>query len=85
MWASWGCCFVQALCRREGLSFFETSALDATNVDKAFNQILRGIYDNMSKKPMDMYATGPEVRGGAQIDISKPTVAKKRSNCCSQS
>lgn len=77
---------LQALCRKEGLSFFETSALDATNVDKAFNQILRDIYEQMSKKPMDSYATGPEVRGGAQIDISKPTAApKKSSNCCGQS
>lgn len=72
---------MQALCRQEGLSFFETSALDATNVDKAFNQILQSIYENMSNKPMDEYAKGPEVRGGAPIDIGKPA-APKKSSCC---
>eukprot|EP00892_Ulva_mutabilis_P001926 jgi/Ulvmu1/11734/UM008_0147.1 len=74
----------EALCRREGISFIETSALDATNVDKAFNQILKDIYESMSKKQIDMYASGPEVRGGAPIDIGKPSAPPKRSNCCSQ-
>jgi len=38
-----------AFCEREGLSFIETSALEATNVDKAFQQTLTEIYRIVSK------------------------------------
>lgn len=40
----------QAFCEREGLSFIETSALEATNVEKAFQQTLTEIYHIVSKK-----------------------------------
>lgn len=39
----------QAFCEREGLSFIETSALEATNVEKAFQQTLTEIYHIVSK------------------------------------
>eukprot|EP00879_Flechtneria_rotunda_P003368 GHRR01003596.1.p1 GENE.GHRR01003596.1~~GHRR01003596.1.p1 ORF type:complete len:212 (+),score=47.09 GHRR01003596.1:239-874(+) len=43
----------QAYCEKEGLSFIETSALEATNVEKAFHQILTEIYHIVSKKVID--------------------------------
>lgn len=43
----------QAYCQKEGLSFIETSALESTNVEKAFHQILTVIYETVSKKVMD--------------------------------
>lgn len=39
----------QAFCEREALSFIETSALEATNVEKAFQQTLTEIYRIVSK------------------------------------
>lgn len=43
----------QAYCEKEGLSFIETSALDSTNVEKAFQQILTEIYHIVSRKVID--------------------------------
>jgi Ras-related protein Rab-11A len=43
---------VQAFCEREGLSFIETSALEATNVEQAFQRILTEIYHIVSKKAL---------------------------------
>ena len=39
----------QSFCEREGLSFIETSALESTNVEKAFQLILTDIYHIVSK------------------------------------
>lgn len=44
--------FAQAFCEREGLSFIETSALEATNVEQAFQRILTEIYHIVSKKAL---------------------------------
>jgi uncharacterized protein YfkK (UPF0435 family) len=41
---------VQAFCEKEGLSFIETSALDASNVEKSFHTILTDIYKMVSRK-----------------------------------
>ncbi|KAK8488818.1 hypothetical protein V6N13_000936 [Hibiscus sabdariffa] len=41
-----------ALAEREGLSFLETSALEATNIEKAFQTILNEIYHIISKKAL---------------------------------
>ena len=40
----------QQFCEKEGLSFIETSALEATNVELAFQRILTEIYHIVSKK-----------------------------------
>lgn len=52
----------QGYCEREGLSFIETSALEATNVEKAFQQILTEIYHIVSKKAIDADDKGAKVR-----------------------
>jgi uncharacterized protein YfkK (UPF0435 family) len=41
---------MQAFCEKEGLSFIETSALDASNVEKSFQTILTDIYKMVSRK-----------------------------------
>lgn len=58
----------QGFCEREGLSFIETSALESTNVEKAFQQILTEIYHIVSKKVLDADDNRPKVRacGGMQ-------------------
>ena len=43
---------LQAFCEKEGLSFIETSALEATNVEQAFQRILTEIYHIVSKKAL---------------------------------
>lgn len=42
----------QAFSEKEGLSFIETSALESTNVEKAFQRILTEIYRIVSKKAL---------------------------------
>lgn len=54
-WLGALCCsahVVQAFCERENLSFIETSALEATNVEQAFQRILTEIYHIVSKKAL---------------------------------
>lgn len=54
----------QHFCEREGLSFIETSALESTNVEKAFQQILTEIYHIVSKKVLEPEDNRPKVRKG---------------------
>ena len=48
---------MQALCQKESLSLIETSALEATNVEKAFQQILTDIYKIVSRKQHESEAS----------------------------
>jgi Ras-related protein Rab-11A len=54
-----------ALAEREGLSFVETSALDATNVDAAFEQLLTEIYRAVSRKALAAASAADEDAAGA--------------------
>jgi Ras-related protein Rab-11A len=78
------------------LSFIETSALDASNVELAFQNILTGtqsllfhvdsveIYRIVSSKALDQQGD-PSSRPGAgdRIDIKPSTTdADKKNNCC---
>lgn len=77
----------QNFCEREGLSFIETSALEATNVELAFTKILTEIYHIVSKKPalpVDGGSGGDSLPGGKPIPINSETPsAPKKSSCCS--
>jgi len=58
----------QSFCEKEGLSFIETSALDATNVEKAFQHILTDIYHIVSKKVLDTEdGSRPPVRAAGLV------------------
>lgn len=74
-----------AFAEREALSFIETSALESTNVEMAFQQILTEIYHIVSKKALGADGDGPggpaagttiEVRAGLGDD------GAKKSKCC---
>ncbi|WCJ18639.1 RAB GTPase 11C [Euphorbia peplus] len=75
----------QSYAEREGLSFIETSALEATNVERAFQTILSEIYRIISKKSISSEETAPAnikegktiVVGGSEVNAKKP--------CCSSS
>jgi Ras-related protein Rab-11A len=77
----------QAFSEKEGLSFIETSALEATNVEKAFQRILTEIYRIVSKKALaseESTATGPGE--GTTIVVGQDTEStdlKKKGTCCS--
>lgn len=71
---------------REGLSFVETSALDATNVDKAFQTVLTEIYRIISKKALAADEAGAgagAVREGQSIQVSATDSSSFTSRCCS--
>ncbi|XP_057465912.1 ras-related protein RABA2a [Actinidia eriantha] len=75
----------QGFAETEGLLFIETSALEAINVEKAFQMILSEIYRIISKKSLASQDSAPAsikegktlVVGGTETNTKKP--------CCSSS
>jgi hypothetical protein len=59
---------MQALCEKKGLSFIETSALDASNVDEAFQTLLTGIYKMVSEE--EAHAFPPAVHRWKLLFVS---------------
>ncbi|TVU44079.1 hypothetical protein EJB05_03508 [Eragrostis curvula] len=75
-----------AFAEREGLSFVETSALDATNVDKAFQTLLAEIYRIVSRKALaaDQAASGAVGEGQSiQVSAGAGDSGGITSRCCS--
>lgn len=75
----------QNLAEREGLSFLETSALEATNIEKAFQTILTEIYHIVSKKALAAQeaGVGTTLPGqGTSINVGDASGNTKR-GCCS--
>jgi Ras-related protein Rab-11A len=70
----------------EGLFFIETSALDATNVEKAFQTVLAEIYRIISKKPLSSESGSGgygNIREGESIQVSAVNSSSFTSRCCS--
>ena len=75
----------QSYAEKEGLSFIETSALEATNVEKAFETILSEIYRIISKKSLSSDEPAPaSIKEGKTIDVGAPEANTKKA-CCSSS
>ncbi|KAF8913447.1 ras-domain-containing protein [Hymenopellis radicata] len=73
----------KAFSAENGLSFIETSALDASNVESAFQTILTDIYRIVSSKSLEsasnpVEAPGPSVNVGISVDPQ----ANQGSKCC---
>ncbi|XP_047970875.1 ras-related protein RIC2 [Salvia hispanica] len=71
---------------KESLYFMETSALDATNVENAFTEVLTQIHRIVSKKSMEAGDDGNAQNvpsKGEQIDVSKAASGVKQGGCCS--
>eukprot|EP01071_Lankesteria_metandrocarpae_P004117 Lankesteria_metandrocarpae@DN3384_c0_g1_i1.p1 len=72
---------------KEGLAFIETSALEATNVDKAFNRILTEIYLVRREKVVDAGDTrgAMPLKPGERIRVTpedqQQTERKRNNNC----
>jgi len=74
---------------RNNLSFIETSALDSTNVETAFHNILTEIYRIVSQKQLDSDRSGGDIPDNDVVDIQVPNSnpgnkAGKKNNCCNQ-
>lgn len=76
---------------KHNLAFIETSALDSTGVDTAFNQLLTEIYKLISRRTMTEQAAGQKGgagsilgSGGETIDVNAPRAAKTEGGggCC---
>ncbi|TYI37994.1 hypothetical protein ES332_A03G254400v1 [Gossypium tomentosum] len=75
----------QSYAEKEGLSFIETSALEAINVEKAFQTILSEIYRIMSKKSLSSNDPAPaSIKEGKTIAVGAPDANTKKA-CCSSS
>jgi Ras-related protein Rab-11A len=69
---------------RESLYFMETSALESTNVENAFAEVLTQIYRIVSKRAVEAgegTASGPGK--GEKINIKDDVLAVKKGGCCS--
>ncbi|KAJ8747359.1 hypothetical protein K2173_012939 [Erythroxylum novogranatense] len=75
----------QALAEKECLSFLETSALEAYNVEKAFQTILLDIYQIISKKALAAQeaANSTGLPQGTTINVSNMSGDTNRRACCS--
>ncbi|KAK6930627.1 Small GTPase [Dillenia turbinata] len=51
----------KSLAEEEGLFFMETSALDSTNVETAFEIVIKEIYNNVSRKVLNSDAYKAEL------------------------
>ncbi|KAI3445564.1 hypothetical protein Pfo_002229 [Paulownia fortunei] len=75
----------QGFAEKEGLSFIETSALEATNVEKAFQTILSEIYRIISKKSLSSDEPAPtSIKEGKTLVVGPQETNTKRT-CCSTS
>mmetsp|Transcript_41338 Transcript_41338/g.110611 ORF Transcript_41338/g.110611 Transcript_41338/m.110611 type:complete len:100 (+) Transcript_41338:643-942(+) len=71
----------KAYAEQKGLSFIETSALDSTNVEQAFQSILTEIYRLVIKRP-NIAAEDPSdaptaLKQGKPVDLSEPDTEQK--------
>jgi len=73
----------KAFAAENGLSFIETSALDASNVELAFQNILTEIYRIVSSKNLEQGDAGVRPGEGQKIPLSTaPEGEKSGSKCC---
>lgn len=71
----------KAYAEQKGLSFIETSALDSTNVEQAFQSILTEIYRLVIKRPNiaaeDSSDAPTALKQGKPVDLSEPDTEQK--------
>ncbi|KAF3961773.1 hypothetical protein ACB098_06G126200 [Castanea mollissima] len=76
----------KSFAERESLYFMETSALEATNVENAFTEVLTQIYRIVSKRAVDAGDSGSSSSlpsKGQTINVKDESSVLKRIGCCS--
>lgn len=75
----------KSFAERESLYFMETSALEATNVENAFAEVLSQIYRIVSKKAVEAGdgAASAVPSEGEKINVKDGVSALKKGGCCS--
>ncbi|XP_061356844.1 ras-related protein RABA5d-like [Gastrolobium bilobum] len=75
----------KSLAEREGLFFMETSALDSTNVQTAFEIVIRDIYSNISRKVLnsDSYKAELSVKRVSLVNEAGSKKSLLNFSCCS--
>ncbi|KAL8141270.1 hypothetical protein V2J09_007291 [Rumex salicifolius] len=70
---------------RENMIFIETSALESTNVEKSFSEVLTGIYHVHTRNSLEVGSDQTVLPKGRTIDVNyKNEVPKvKNDGCCS--
>lgn len=72
------------LAEEEGLFFMETSALDSTNVQKAFEIVIREIYSNVSRKVLNSDSYKAELTVNRVSLVNNGADSKRQTSCCSR-
>lgn len=69
--------------KENGLMFMETSALESTNVEKAFETLILNIFDKLSTQLTTMDDKRAEIMRGQAIQLASPVNSdtRKSSNC----
>ncbi|RDX72042.1 Ras-related protein RABA5e [Mucuna pruriens] len=73
----------KSLAEEEGLFFMETSALDSTNVQTAFEIVIREIYNNISRKVLNSDSHKAELSGN-RVSLANGAGSKQSLSCCSR-
>lgn len=76
----------QNLAETEGLFFIETSALDSTNVQTAFEIVIREIYNNVSRKVLNSDSYKAELTIN-RVNLANDDGSKQNQSnysCCSR-
>lgn len=76
----------KSLAEEEGLFFMETSALDSTNVQTAFEIVIREIYNNISRKALnsDSYKAELSANRVSLVNGAGSKQSRFGLSCCSQ-
>jgi small GTP-binding protein len=73
----------RSFAERNGVSFIETSALDSSNVEQAFIQILTSIHRIVSQRTLDVSETKPGRTAPIVPSLSDKQTADTKKGCCS--
>uniref|UniRef100_A0A2K5PXF5 RAB25, member RAS oncogene family n=1 Tax=Cebus imitator TaxID=2715852 RepID=A0A2K5PXF5_CEBIM len=82
IWDTAGLERYRAITSNNGLLFLETSALDSTNVELAFETVLKEIFEKVSKQRQNSTRTNAITLGSAQGG-QEPGSGEKRACCIS--
>ena len=72
----------KSFAEQNNLAFIETSAMDATNVDVAFETILIEIYRIVTRKTLEAGGDGPKPGGETQKIVLDKAAGGKKKGCC---